>query len=68
MTSILSFYIIDLIPSRYLSSLEERVSDEFIISIYFAFTTFFLIGLSVFLAILIKFKHNKNYKNDEIKT
>jgi hypothetical protein len=25
-------------------------------------------GSSVLLAILIKFKHNKNYKNDEIQT
>jgi ABC-2 type transport system ATP-binding protein len=25
-------------------------------------------GSSVFLAILVKFKHNKNYKNDEIQT
>jgi hypothetical protein len=68
MTSILSFYIIDYISVAYLvrmkdySDIDSR--DSFDILTYFAFAMLFLMGSSVLLAILIKFKHNKNYKND----
>jgi hypothetical protein len=62
MSGLLSFFIIDYIPDKYV---QPDPFDTFI-KCYFAFTAlFFFVSLCILFA-LIYCKHNKNYKDDEI--
>ena len=62
MTAFLFYTSIQFILELYF--LENKLSEFYLIDIPVTMTLFF--GSSVLLAILIKFKHNKNYSNEDI--
>ena len=72
MSGLLSFFIIDYIPDKYV---QPDPHDSFI-KCYFAFTAlFFFVSSCILFALIyckqilfVCCKHNKNYKDDEIQT